>query len=67
MQINEKITINLSETDVKSIIANWAVSNGYAYVKPNDVCIHVGNEWVGYDRDERQVPRFKECTITIKK
>ena len=65
MQINKKLTISLSENDVKIIIANWAASEGYN-VKPDDVTLSVGNKWVGYGRDEQQVPCFKECIINVK-
>lgn len=65
MNIEKKITITLSESDVKKIVAEYLTREGYR-VTSNDVSLEVGNKWVGYGMDEHQVPYFKECTAVVK-
>ena len=65
MNIDKKITITLSEEDVKKVIAQYLHQQGYL-VKPEDVTIHVGTDWVGYGMDEHQVTRFEKCTAVVK-
>lgn len=64
MNIEKKVTITLSETDVKDIIAAYLLCQGYQ-VSPDNVELVVSNKWVGYGRDEHQVPYFKECTAKV--
>ena len=66
MNIEEKITITLSENDVKEIVSEYLTKKGYV-VSAGNVSIEVGYEWIGYGRDEHSVPRFKKCTATVKK
>lgn len=65
MNIQKKITVSLSESDVKEIVAEYLTKAGYKVI-PSDVTISVGNKWVGYGKDEHQVPYFKECTAVVK-
>ena len=65
MDINKKITITLSEDDVKEIIAGYLASRGYRVV-PESVKLVVENKWVGYGMSEYPKPYFKECTATMK-
>lgn len=65
MNINEKITITLNEDDVKKIVAQYLNQEGYL-VKPEDVTLHVGYDWVGYGPGEHQVTRFEKCTAVVK-
>ena len=65
MNIEKKITITLSEIDVKGIVADYLKKEGFK-VSPNDVTLSVGIDWVGYGMDERQVAHFKECTAVVK-
>jgi hypothetical protein len=65
MEIKKKITISLSENDVKAIVAEYLTKNGYK-VKVEDITLDVGNEWIGYGRDEHQEPRFRECRAVVR-
>lgn len=65
MNIEQKITIILSENDVKEIVAEYLTNKSYK-VKPKDVKLVVENEWVGYGIEERREPRFKQCTAVVK-
>ena len=51
MNINKNITINLSEDDVKEIIADYCNKNGYK-VKPDDVTLSIGSRCVGFGPGE---------------
>lgn len=63
MNIEKKITISLSEDDVKNIVADYLVKEGYK-VTSEDVKLSVEIKWVGYGIGEHQVACFKECTAT---
>ena len=65
MNIKKKITISLSEADVKEIVAEYLTKEGYKVI-PSDVKLEVGTKWVGYGKDEHQEPYFKECTAVVK-
>jgi hypothetical protein len=65
MNIIKKITISLSESDVREIVAEYLARQGYK-VSKTDVQLIVGNEWHGYGMDEHQVAVFKECSVIIK-
>lgn len=65
MNIESKITITLSENDVKEIVADYLNKKGYK-VSVDNVTLSVGIDWVGYGMDEHQVARFKECTAVVK-
>ena len=64
MNIEKKVNITLSEADVKEIVAEYLTDMGYQ-VTPDKVELVVSNKWVGYGRDEHQVPYFKECTAKV--
>ena len=65
MKITKKLTISLSEHDVKEIIADYIVSQGFK-VTTDDVKLVVGNEWKGYGLGEYQTAYFKECTVNVR-
>ena len=65
MNIENKITITLTENDVKEIVAEYLTHKGYKVASDN-VTLSVGNEWVGYGMDEHQEPRFKGCIAVLK-
>ena len=65
MDINKKITITLSENDVKEIVAEYLTSNGYR-VDSDDVSLNVIRTTVGYGMAEHEVVRFKDCTAVVK-
>lgn len=65
MNIESKITINLNESDLKEIVAEYLTKKGYK-VTPTNVTISVGSEWVGYGMDEHMEARFKGCTAVVK-
>lgn len=65
MKINKRLTISLTENDVKEIIADYIVQQGFK-VTTEDVKLVVTSEWRGYGMGEYQSPCFKECTVTVK-
>lgn len=65
MNIIKKLTISLSEQEVKEIVADYVVSQGFK-VTTDDVKLVVTNEWHGYGLGEYQAPRFKECTVSVR-
>lgn len=65
LNVIKSITITMGENDVKEIVAEYLRQNGYN-VNANDVTLSVGMEWTGYGMDERQVARFKECSVVLK-
>lgn len=65
MNFKKKLTISLSENDVKEIVADYLVAQGFK-VTTDDVKLVVGNEWRGYGPCEYKTTYFKECTVTVK-
>lgn len=65
MKFNKKITISLSENDVKEIVADYLVQQGFK-VTTDDVKLVVGSEYRGYGMGEYQTTYFKECSVTVK-
>lgn len=65
MKFNKKLTITLSETDVKEIVADYLVQHDFK-VTADDVKLIVENRWHGYGQGEYQSPCFKECSVTVK-
>lgn len=65
MNIESKITITLTENDVKEIVAEYLTKKGYKVV-PANVTLSVGSEWVGYGMDEHMEARFKNCIAVVK-
>lgn len=65
MNIDNKITITLSEEDVKECVAKYISSNCGYQVKPENISFNVSSKWVGYGLDERQVCYFKGCTAVV--
>lgn len=65
MKFNKKLTISLTEQDVKEIVADYIVSQGFK-VTPEDVTLVVENKWFGYGMGEQHVAVFKECSVTVK-
>lgn len=65
MKFNKKMTISLTESDVKEIVADYMVANGFK-VTTDDVKLIVSTESRGYGMSEYQTTIFKECTVTVK-
>lgn len=65
MNIKKNITINLSEDDVKEIIAEYCNENGYK-VKPEDVVLSVNRRCVGYGSIERDEWFFAGAKVDAK-
>lgn len=63
MNIEKKITISLSEDDIKNLVADYLVKEGYKVTSEN-VKLSVKTRWEGYGMAEHQVPYFEECTVT---
>ena len=65
MEIKKNITINLSEEDVKKIIADYLKREGYD-VTVNDVSLSIGSRCEGYGTAEHKVSYFKGAYINCK-
>lgn len=65
MDISSKITITLSENDVKSIIADF-LTKKYHRVAARDIKLVVADRWVGFGLNEHREPYFKECIAVAK-
>lgn len=65
MDIEKKITITLSEVEVRKIVAEYLTHKGYR-VTPQNVKLVVADKWIGYGMDEHREPYFKECTAVVK-
>ena len=65
MNFKKKLTITLTEDDVKAIVADYLVQEGFK-VTTDDVKLLVGTEWRGYGMGEYQTACFKECVVTVK-
>lgn len=65
MKIMKDITINLSEDDVKEIIADYITQNGYKATS-KDVKFSVGERYEGYGCGEYIVHYFEGATVRIK-
>lgn len=62
MNIKKNITINLSEDDVKQIIADYLTREGYD-VTAKDVSLSVGSRIEGHGIAEHEVNYFKGAYI----
>ena len=65
MEIKRNITIELSEIDVKQIIAGYLNKKGYM-VEPADVNLSVGSRLEGYGMAEHLVNYFKGAYVKCK-
>ena len=65
MEIKKNITIELSEKDVKEIIADYLQKEGYRVVS-EDVKLSVGQKLEGYMMDEHYVSYFEGAFIKCK-
>lgn len=67
MDLIKNITVNLSENDVKEIIAKHIKEHlGYVNITAEDVTLSVGMECVGYGPMEHDVPKFREAIVRCK-
>ena len=65
LHIEKRMTMHLSEEDVKKIVAEYLTRKGYNVV-PADVTLSVGTKFTGYGKAEHEVTCFKECSVEIK-
>ena len=65
MEIKKNITIELSENDVKEIIADYLKREGYR-VTAEDVSLSVGSRIEGYGMGEYEVNYFKAAYVKCK-
>lgn len=63
--VKGKTKIELSEEDVKDIVASYLRDNGYE-VDKSDVTVSVGTRMTGYYTNEHQEPYFKCVTAVVK-
>lgn len=66
MEIKKIITIELSEKDVKEIIADYLIKDGYP-VTADDVTLSSGSRIEGYGLDEHEVNYFKAAYVKCRK
>lgn len=66
MNIKKNITINLTEGDVKDIIADYCYKNGYN-VTGDDITLSVGTRSVGYYMDEHDEVYFAGAKVHVRK
>lgn len=59
MDINAKIEIHLSSSDVDKIIRDYFKDK----YEIKDIAVKVDSEWVGYGPDEHRIPIFKEILV----
>ena len=65
MEIKKNITIELSESDVQQIIADYLNKDGYD-VTPTDVSLSVGQRLEEYGLMEHSVEYFKGAFVKCK-
>ena len=65
MEIKKSITINLSENDVKEIIADYLKREG-CDVTVNDITLSIGSRCEGYGTAEHEVNYFKGAYVNCK-
>ncbi len=65
LHIEKRMTMHLSEEDVKKIVAEYLSRKGYK-VLADDVKLSVGTRLEGYGPMEHNVTYFKECSVEIK-
>lgn len=65
MNIHEKLSITLSERDVKEIVADYLTHKGYR-VTTDDISFHIGRGYEGYGPMEYEVLVFKKCVAVVK-
>ena len=65
MKINKRVTLTFAEADVKGIICEYLLSQGYT-VNIEDIVLDIGTRYEGYGPMEHLVPCFKECRVEIK-
>lgn len=65
MQIKKNITIELSESDVQQIIAEYLKSDGYD-VDVSNIDLRVGQNLVGFMTNEHYEPYFKGAFVKCK-
>lgn len=65
MDIKNNITINLSEDDVKKIIADYCTRNGYE-ITAEDVSLKTSVRLVGYGLGEYEESYFAGAVVSVK-
>ena len=65
MDIKKNITINLSADDIRQIISEYLVNDGYD-IAPNDIEFEVNEECHGYGMAEHYELVFKGCSVRSK-
>lgn len=65
MNIVEKLSITLSEKDVKEIVAEYLTHKGYR-VTADDISFHIGKDYQGYGPMEYEVLVFNKCVAVVK-
>ena len=65
MEVQRSITINLTEEEVKQIVAEHLNKEGYT-VEAKDVQLEVGSHLEGYGTGEHSVNYFKGCFVNCK-
>ena len=66
MKIGNNITITLTPTEIKELIAEKCREQGYTTVEAKDVTFDVGMELQGYGQGEHNEVVFRGCRISSK-
>ena len=66
MKIGNNITISLTPTEIKELIAEKCREQGYTTVEAKDVTFDVGMELQGYGQGEHNEVVFRGCRISSK-
>ena len=67
MKIGNNITITLTPTEIKELIAEKCREQGYTTVEAKDVSFDVGTELRGYGMAEHEEVVVRGCTIHSKR
>lgn len=65
MKIDERVTVTLTEDEVKDLVVAHLTANGYKVTAEN-VKFQVATRIVTSHGLDRKIPYFKECTINVK-
>ena len=65
MKIDERVTVSLTEDEVKDLVVAHLASKGYK-VSPEKVKFQLATRIVTTHALERKIPYIKECTINVK-
>lgn len=66
MNIQNEITVTITENQLKEIIAEYLTEHGSYEFEPQNVTFNVGIEWPADSFGENPVIRYVDCTAVTK-